>query len=182
MRTAKRMRLTICLPFLVLFACSASLMAAQVAPDPCKEVSAQQAWEQGSDPVYTDATELGRMLGERGFVVECIRSSKEARRFEGQKGAAWFKTDRGIFDVLFLPTGRSFDGLQVVSQPQRGGWYVYTFRGTPRTSDVEDSSKPAWFIHYKNMLFHVWGDQRLAETLEQVFQKSSVAPDSASLR
>lgn len=138
--------------------------------DPCKNARLQQLWDGGSDPVYTDATEMGRTLSERGFVVECIHSSVEQHRFEGEKGAAWFKTDHGTFDVLFLPKGQSYDSLEVIEQPQQSGRYVYSFRGTPRIGS-EDSSKQMWFIKHGNALFSVWGDKQLAASLEQALQK-----------
>jgi hypothetical protein len=130
----------------------------------------QQAWDKGGDPVYTDAMELERALSDRGFVVQCIRSSKEQSRFEGQKGAAWFETDRGTFDVLFLPSGQSFAALEIVPQDQQNGRYVYSFRGTPHMSK-DDSSKPIWFIKHGNVLFCVWGNRELAASLERSFQK-----------
>jgi hypothetical protein len=136
--------------------------------DPCKV--ADPFWDRGSDPVYSDAIELGRTLSARGFVVECIRSSKEQHSFQGQKGAAWFRTDHGTFDVLFLPKGQNWDALEVIEQPQQNGRYTYAFRGTPQTGNGNDSSKPMWFIKYKNVLFSVWADKELAARLQKAFQ------------
>jgi hypothetical protein len=131
---------------------------------------AQQQWESKSSPVYDDATELARTLNERGFQVQCMRRSVEERLFKGQKGAAWVKTDRGIFEVWFLPMPETFAGLEV-DERQENGRYVYSFSGTPRISRTIDSSKQSFFINYGNLLFHVWGDEQLATGIRNAFQR-----------
>jgi len=137
---------------------------------PKANASSQQQWENKSSPVYADATELARILNERGFVVQCIRRSVGERFFQGQKGAAWFKTDRGIFDVWFLPKPENFNGLEIDEQRENGE-YVYSFRGTPQISRTIESSKKNYFINYENLLFLVIGDERLAASIRNVCQK-----------
>lgn len=46
------------------------------------------------DPAYADAMSLARTLQARGFIVKCVLQSKMIHIFEGQKGAALFRTDR----------------------------------------------------------------------------------------
>ncbi len=82
--------------------------------DPCNNDDLRRAWE--NDPIYTEAGELPRILENRGFVVVCVRSSKQAELFEGEKGAAWYKTKQGVFEVLFLPVSQNFEGLQIVAE------------------------------------------------------------------
>jgi hypothetical protein len=160
--------------FLVVCAGGAAPLSAQASvcddpyPSPQAKVT-QQQWENQS-PVYADATELARALNERGFVVECIRSSVEERLFKGQKGAAWFKTDRGIFEVWFLPKPQNFAGLEIIDQ-QKNGEYVSSFRGTPRVSVTMAGSKPSYFIKYRSALFHVIGDEELAASIKNAFQE-----------
>jgi hypothetical protein len=139
--------------------------------DECTDAVARQAWEAQSSPVYADATELGRMLSDRGFVVDCIRRSKEERLFTGQKGAAWFKTDKGIFEVWFLPKTETFASLEVIEQPQGNGRYIYSFRGTPRILNKIQSSRQIFFLKQGSLLFEVWGDKQLATSLVHAFQK-----------
>jgi hypothetical protein len=97
---------TLAICFLVLYAAMPAQLLAQATdcndPSASPEANAmsQQQWENQSSPVYADATELARTLDERGVLVQCMRRSLEERLFKGQKGAAWFKTDRGIFEVL----------------------------------------------------------------------------------
>ena len=131
---------------------------------------AQQQWENQFSPVYADATELAHTLNERGFRVQCMRRSVGERIFKGQKGAAWFKTDRGIFDVWFLPKSESFAGLEI-NEKQENGEYEYSFRGTPQISRTIGSSKHSDFISYKNVLFVVMGDEPLAGSLRNAFYK-----------
>ncbi len=166
--------LAIC--FLVLYAASPGRLLAQATDcnDPCASLKAnaisQQQWENQSSPVYADATELARTLNERGFQVQCIRRSVEERLFKGQKGAAWFKTGRGVFEVWFLPKSESFAGLEINEQSGNGE-YVYLFGGTPQISTTMGGSKQSYFIKYDNVLFHVIGDDRLAASIRNAFQK-----------
>ena len=130
---------------------------------------AQQEWERQKSPVYADAINLSRDLAARGIRVECIRRSKEEQFFEGQKGAAWFKTSQGDFEVWFLPSPETFAGLEVITQ-QKNGRYIYSFGGTPRISRTKDSSKPIYFIKDRNALFNVWGDEQLAARIQRALQ------------
>jgi hypothetical protein len=162
-------KIYVCLSLAILYFVSPILATAQTLRDPCSNGPSQRAWEK--DPVHADAVDLGRFLSEHGFVIDCISSSTEQRRFKGEKGAAWFKTNRGIFDVLFLPKGQSFAAFKTVERPQQNGRYLYSFQGTPHILGVEDSSKQMWFIKHDNMLFSVWGDQQLAVALRQAFHE-----------
>jgi hypothetical protein len=166
---------TLVICFLVLSAAIPARLLAQATdcndPHASPEANAisQQQWENGSSPVYEDATELARTLDESGFQVQCIRRSVEERIFKGQKGAAWIKTGRGIFEVWFLPKPQTFAGLEVDEQRENGR-YLYSFRGTPLISRTIESSKQSYFISYKNLLFHVWGDEQLAASIRSAFQ------------
>jgi hypothetical protein len=137
--------------------------------DPCNNDDLRRAWE--SDPIYTEAMELARILENRGFVVECVRSSKQAELFEGEKGAAWYKTKQGVFEVLFLPVSQNFEDLQIVAESKPGGRHTYIFRGAPRISTTMDSAKPMVFIKHKNLLFEVWGNEELAKQLTHALER-----------
>jgi hypothetical protein len=150
-----------------------SLLPANVAAqsrDACTDAGARQAWDNRSSPVYGVAVELARTLSNRGFVVDCIRRSKEEHMFVGQKGAAWFKTDHGIFEVWFLPKGESFSALKVIEQAEGNGSYTYSFQGTPRISTHMESPRHIFFIKHGNLLFEVLGNQQLAMSLDQALQ------------
>src|SRR5215467_11335886 len=125
-------------------------------PDACKNARGQTAWI--SSPVYNDANELAQQLTESGFLVECIRRSKQEHFFPAQKGAAWFSTNRGTFEVWFLQEEGTFASLDVIEQPQPNGRYTYTFRGTPQISSVIDSAVRLYFIKRGRMMIEVSGD------------------------
>ena len=101
---------TLAICFLVLYAATTARLSAQATDcndphaSPEANASSQQQWENGSSPVYADATELARTLDERGFQVQCIRRSVEERLFKGEKGAASARLTEEFFEVWFLPT------------------------------------------------------------------------------
>jgi hypothetical protein len=166
--------LTIC--FLILYAAIPARLLAQATDcndpsvSPEANAVAQQQWENQSSPVYSDATELARTLNERGFLVQCIRRSTEERLFQDQKGAAWFKTDQGIFEAWFLPKPETFAGLEI-NDESRNDEYVYSFRGKPQILITMGGTKQSYFIKYQNVLFHVIGDERLAASIRKAFQE-----------
>ena len=137
--------------------------------DPCKDADARKQWDNATSPVYADAMELARTLNNRGFVLECVRRSKEEHLFPHQKGAAWYKTARGVFEVWFLPITDTFAALNVVEKQEPHGQYAYSFRGNPRILTEMDSSKPISFIKRGNKLFEVWGNKQLAASIEKAF-------------
>jgi hypothetical protein len=150
----------------ILVVCGVCLTAvdAQQA-DECKNKRAQAAWV--GSPVYNDANEVAQKLTESGFLVECIRRSKQEHLFEGEKGAAWFSTNRGAFEVWFLEEDGSFSALDVIEQQLPNGGYTYTFRGTPQITTPIESAKRVYFINRGRMMFEVTGDGQLAKSLEQ---------------
>ena len=136
--------------------------------DECKDKRGQAAWV--NSPVYNDANELAQQLTENGFLVECIRRSKQEHFFPAQKGAAWFSTNRGPFEVWFLQEDGTFASLEVIQQPQPNGRYTYTFRGTPQISSVIDSAVQLYFIKRGRMMIEVSRDGQLARSLEAALQ------------
>jgi hypothetical protein len=89
---------------------------------------------QSNDPVYADAMTVERTLTKNGHTVECVLSSKMASFFDGQKGAALFRTPSGDFEVLFLPRPYTFDALDILEE-RKGNRYIYSFRGKPHSKD-----------------------------------------------
>jgi hypothetical protein len=95
-----------------------------------------------NDPVYADAMTVERTLSKNGYTVQCVHPSTMARFFEGQKGAALFRTTSGDFEVLFLPKPYTFDALDILEE-RKGNRYIYSFRGKPHSNDPIDSSRIA---------------------------------------
>jgi hypothetical protein len=133
--------------------------------DACRDTDAQRISDSATSPVYADATALARTLTSRGFEVQCIRRSKEENLFAGQKGAAWFKTDLGVFEVWFLPESANFSNFRVIEKRRGDNLYVYSFRGTPRVSRHFESSRPIIFLPNGNFLFEVSDNKPLAKRL-----------------
>lgn len=118
-----------------------------------------------NDPGYVEAMELARVLRGRGFTVKCVLQSIMVGFFEGEKGAALYRTDRGDFEGLFLPEPQTF-AVQPI-ETRTDGRYIYSFSGSPRAmSGPLDSDKPAFFIQYKNQFLVTW-EKRLAADLQK---------------
>src|SRR5438309_5032739 len=120
------MRLRVALPVLLLLL-TASMHSSLLAQSSDCTGKAAQAQLSSVDPVYVDAMELARYLIDHGFIVNCVQGSKMQHLFDGQKGAALYRTDRGSFEALFLSKTETFDALEVVEQRQ-GTRYLYSFR------------------------------------------------------
>lgn len=123
-----------------------------------------------SNPTYGYARELERSLDDLGITVRCVCASKMTGIFRGQAGAAWYRTDDGAFDVLFLPKGRTFAGVRIVRRREADG-YLTTFAGKPYSAIRMNSSKPMFFVKRGNMLFSVGSDETLAGVLESRLSK-----------
>jgi hypothetical protein len=117
------------------------------------------------DPAYPDAMELAQTLRVHGFKVKCVLASKMARQFNGQKGAALYRTSRGDFEALFLPKGQVF-AVQP-NERREDGMYIYSFEGTPLPfSQGWVFSRATHFTQYANQMFLTW-DEQLAAGLDK---------------
>lgn len=118
-----------------------------------------------NDPVYVEAMELAHALRNQGFIVKCVLQSKMNGFFEGEKGAALYRTDRGDFEGLFLPKAQTF-AVQPI-ETRTNGRYIYSFAGSPRpTGGPLDSAKPTFFVQYENQFLTTW-DKQLAADLQK---------------
>jgi hypothetical protein len=123
---------------------------------------------QSRDPAYRDAIALAQTLADNGFTVQCIAPSKMVGTFEGQPGAALYKTNRGSFEALFLPNLQTFDGLQIVER-EESGRHLYSFAGHPMPwpANLIDASRPLYFIKNLNRLI-VTQDRELSTQLRPI--------------
>jgi len=110
-----------------------------------------------SDPAYADAMKLTQALQSHGFIVKCVLQSKMVRTFEGQIGAALFKTDHGDFEALILPREQSFDLLESIERRENGR-FLYSFLGDPRPTSPHpmNSKYPMFFEKHANEFFITW--------------------------
>jgi hypothetical protein len=106
------------------------------------------------NPVYADAMTLARTLQFHGFIVKCIGQSKMIHLFEGQKGAAVFRTNHGDFEALFLPNTETFDSVELI-ESRENDRFLYSFRGRPSPASPHpiDSAYPMFFEKHENQLF-----------------------------
>jgi hypothetical protein len=70
--------------------------------------------------VYAETVELTKELENRGYVVRCVLRSKLENTFQGQLGAALYRTSRGDFEALFLTKPRTFDSVHLVEREKNG--------------------------------------------------------------
>jgi hypothetical protein len=117
--------------------------------DPCD----RRALLPPTDPAYLEAMDLARTLKRHGLSVRCVMLSKEAQMFDGQLGAAFFRTASGDFDALFLPRSQTWDELKVVEQRDQGGYTRYHFGGAPKYSGTWEG-KSVYFVRHRNQLLH----------------------------
>jgi len=121
-----------------------------------------QAALRPADPVFSEAQILEHQLTDAGLRVECVLSSKMGSFFDGQKGAALFRTTAGDFEVLFLHEHENFDRLTIL-QKHTSGSYVYSFQGSPQFHTGIESPRPITFVQSGNKLFVLWSGDLAAK-------------------
>jgi hypothetical protein len=121
-----------------------------------------------NSPVYRDAAVLSARLSKGGIVVKCISRSQMEGTFEGQSGAAVYRTVHGSFQVVFLPQTRTFDRLKIIEQ-HNGDRYLYRFQGPPRPwpANLIDTAFRIYFVKDRNLLFVVDDDAEMAARLQK---------------
>jgi hypothetical protein len=126
---------------------------------------------EATDPAYSDAMTLARVLAEDGVSVLCIGPSTMNGTFEGEVGAAVYKTSGGVFEALFLPQSQTFDELQI-RERRDGAFYLYSFEGKPKRSnpDPMTASRPFHFLKNLNRLI-VSRDKELVARLEAILER-----------
>jgi hypothetical protein len=126
---------------------------------------------QPSDKSYSMAMELAQVLRDGDFTIKCVLRSKQEGLFEGLAGAALFRTNRGDFEALFLPSEKTFDRLEVVER-QENGWYIYSFAGEPKPWPANriESPRRIHFFKHSHMLLEISNDV-LAKDLSRVVSR-----------
>jgi hypothetical protein len=94
-----------------------------------------------------------------------------AHLFQGQEGAAVFRTDQGSFEALFLPKPGNWDGLEVV-QTEKNGRYLTSFKGQPAPwpANLMDGLQPQYFLKHANVMCITW-DERLSQSLNHILSQ-----------
>ena len=92
-------------------------------------------------------------------------------QFEGEVGAAFYRTRGGVFQALFLPQSQTFDELQI-RERRDGAFYLYSFEGQPKrsTAGPMTASRPFHFLENLNRLI-VSDDKELVAHLEAILER-----------
>lgn len=105
-----------------------------------------------TDVAYDDAMVFARFLEERSIKVKSVHGSTLNGFFRGIGKAAFFRTDKGIVQVIFFPDPIGAEKIQVTEQ-RRVGRYRYSFKGQPHPNppgDTFDSERPMYFLMHRN--------------------------------
>jgi len=116
------------------------------------------------DPIYSEAIDLAEVLRERGLTVKCVLPSKMANTFEGQAGAALYRTNHGDFEALFLKKPATFASVKA-TEAEKNGFYFYSFEGRPATSGWTSSRREYFVKNGSQML--VTREEQLAVYLDK---------------
>jgi len=153
-----------CLPIFIATSC---LWAQDTSPGNSQRCSLREltALLTPADHAYAESVELTRELEHRGYIVRCVLKSKMEGFFEGQLGAALYRTNRGDFEALFLTKPRTFDSVRVVERAVKGEVFHYSFEGSPHSTGMD--GRRTFFARRANRFF-VTFDLRLAQDLGEV--------------
>jgi hypothetical protein len=102
---------------------------------------------QPTDNSYVEAMAFAQFLDGKGIIVKSVHLSKLNGFFEGLHKAAFFRTEKGVADVIFFPKPAGAEGVRVTEQ-RREGRYIYSFEGLPHPSagDAIDASRQMYFL------------------------------------
>jgi hypothetical protein len=99
-------------------------------------------------PAYEEAMEFSTFLKEKGIKVLSLHRSKLEGMFPGLTKAAFFKTEKGVVEVIFFPEPGAEN--VIVTEKRTGGRYLYSFSGHPTLVGGFDSKQPMYFLMHRN--------------------------------
>ena len=124
------------------------------------------------DRAYAEATNTAALIEGRGLHINSIHKSKLEGFFRGVWNAAVYKTDKGIFQIIFFPEPKQAEKI-TVKEVRDGKRFIYSFEGQPEPDPPRDVMNAGYknFFIMKDKLFIVVGeDEKLYETLKTIFQ------------
>ena len=125
-----------------------------------------------NDRSYAEATNTAALIEGRGLHINSIHKSKMEGFFRGVWNAAIYKTDKGVFQIIFFPESKQAEKI-TVKEVQEGKRFIYSFEGQPEPDpprDVMNAGYKNYFI-MKDKLFIVVGEnEKLYETLQKIFE------------
>jgi hypothetical protein len=126
-----------------------------------------------TDPAYAEAMKLSKTLDRHGIKIRCVLLSKEAQLFDGQLGAAFFRTEIGDFEALFLPPTQSWDKLKVIQQHESRGYNKYRFQGSPTYRGTWEGKNSVYFVKRRNEFLHSLDPQLVRNCVKPLGKTSS---------
>ncbi len=117
------------------------------------------------DPIYSEAMDLAKVLRGYGLTIKCVLPSKMANAFEGQIGAALYRTNRGDFETLFLKKTATFASVKP-TEARKNGFYLYSFEGSPSAHGGWTSSKREYFVKHRSQML-ITREEELAVYLDK---------------
>ena len=125
-----------------------------------------------NDRSYAEATNTAALIAGRGLHIKSIHKSKMEGFFRGVWNAAVYKTDKGIFQIIFFPEPKQAEKI-TVKEVRDGKRFIYSFEGQPEPDPPRDVMNAGYknFFIMKDRLFIVVGeDEKLYETLKKILE------------
>lgn len=144
----------------------------QVFPQPSHRAPARDgSVMKPGHPAYEDAMQFARVLNEKGIRVLSVHRSKLDGFFFGIQKAAFFKTEKGVVEVIFFPEPEGAEHV-IVTERREATRYLYSFSGQPNATMINgfDSAGPMYFLMYGNW-FIVLDSESLYHEVKRALRK-----------
>ena len=154
--------------FVICFGAFNAASAINSSPVPVAYQSKDNSILKPTDVAYAEAMEFAQFLNSKGVTVQSVHGSKFNGFFRGLKKAAFFRTDKGVVEVIFFPEQTGAEKVRVAEQ-RREGRYHYSFEGQPDPNppgDTIDAGRPMYFLMHRNW-FMVLSNKELYDALQR---------------
>ena len=127
-----------------------------------------------TDVAYAEAMEFAHFLNGKRIIVKTVHASKLNGFFRGLEKAAFFRTDKGIVEVIFFPEPTRAERVRVTEQ-RLAGRCLYSFEGQPHPNpgDRIDASRPMYFLMQRNWFILVFDNDELYDALKLALTQTS---------
>lgn len=121
-----------------------------------------------TDVAHTQAIGFAQFLNAKGINVKSVHGSKLNGFFRGLNKAAFFRTEKGVIEVIFFPEERGAEKVRL-RERRKAGRYLYSFEGQPDPNppgDTIDAARPMYFLMHRNW-FIVLRSKELYDALQR---------------
>lgn len=105
-----------------------------------------------TDVAYAEAMEFARFLNGKGIKVKSVHGSTLNGFFRGVEKAAFFRTEKGVVQVIFFPDPTGAQKIRVTER-RHAGRHLYSFEGQPHPNPPGDtfaSERPMYFLMHRS--------------------------------